>query len=230
MALTKCKECKKEVSNSAKICPHCGIKNPGVTFFHQLLGIILIMVILAVVVSSCSDDDKQNEASETVTIEADRASGPKQYETLRDMFEDGSDFYPENGTLVIESENPAIINVGTVIFANDLKDVIDSQLKRALIYGAIRPFIHTDLDKVTVTAFPVLTSYNPHTFKALDAPSYNLTITREASLKKLQKFLDIKNFDELVTQEYGTWTAEFNNLYYEDKQPGLDVFFNALTK
>ncbi len=29
MALTKCKECKKEVSTSAKTCPHCGVKDPG---------------------------------------------------------------------------------------------------------------------------------------------------------------------------------------------------------
>ncbi|MEI7065353.1 hypothetical protein [Dickeya chrysanthemi] len=31
MALTKCKECKKEVSTSAKVCPHCGVKNPSTT-------------------------------------------------------------------------------------------------------------------------------------------------------------------------------------------------------
>jgi tetratricopeptide (TPR) repeat protein len=30
MALTNCKECKKEVSTEAKICPYCGIDNPGV--------------------------------------------------------------------------------------------------------------------------------------------------------------------------------------------------------
>ena len=30
MALTNCKECKKEVSTEAKTCPYCGIDNPGV--------------------------------------------------------------------------------------------------------------------------------------------------------------------------------------------------------
>jgi len=29
MALTKCRECKKEVAKSAPTCPHCGVKNPG---------------------------------------------------------------------------------------------------------------------------------------------------------------------------------------------------------
>lgn len=69
MALTKCKECKKEVSNSAKVCPHCGIKNPGVTFFHQLLGIILIMVILAVIVSSCSGEENTESSSQELSIQ-----------------------------------------------------------------------------------------------------------------------------------------------------------------
>lgn len=30
MALTNCKECKKEVSTQAKTCPYCGIDNPGI--------------------------------------------------------------------------------------------------------------------------------------------------------------------------------------------------------
>lgn len=30
MALTKCKECKKEVSTEANTCPYCGVDNPGV--------------------------------------------------------------------------------------------------------------------------------------------------------------------------------------------------------
>ena len=29
MAMTACRECDKEVSNKAKTCPHCGVKNPG---------------------------------------------------------------------------------------------------------------------------------------------------------------------------------------------------------
>lgn len=152
-----------------------------------------------------------------------------QHGTLQEMFEDGSDFYPENGTLVIDSENPAVFKLGTPIYANDRQDVIDYQLKRSLIYGALRPFIHTDIDVVKVTAFPVLTTYNPHTAKALDKPTYTIAITRDVAFKTVQKFLDVKDFGELVTK-YGSWSDEFNNLYYEDKHPGLNVFFNELIK
>ncbi|MFJ5510810.1 hypothetical protein [Pectobacterium jejuense] len=45
MALTKCRVCKKEVSMSAKVCPHCGIKDPGVT-----LGILLVMTVMLVAI------------------------------------------------------------------------------------------------------------------------------------------------------------------------------------
>lgn len=45
MALTKCKECKKEVSTSAKECPHCGVKNPGTTFGQALGGAAIVLAI-----------------------------------------------------------------------------------------------------------------------------------------------------------------------------------------
>ncbi|ELW9535366.1 zinc ribbon domain-containing protein [Enterobacter roggenkampii] len=65
MALTKCKECKKEVSASAKTCPHCGVKNPGVTA-KQTLGGCLILIVLAVGfgVYMASGDDEQAKAAQ----------------------------------------------------------------------------------------------------------------------------------------------------------------------
>ncbi|MDA1380491.1 zinc ribbon domain-containing protein [Plesiomonas shigelloides subsp. oncorhynchi] len=30
MAMTKCRECGKDVSTEAKVCPHCGVENPGI--------------------------------------------------------------------------------------------------------------------------------------------------------------------------------------------------------
>ncbi|MGV2844216.1 hypothetical protein ACE1OG_10125 [Aeromonas hydrophila] len=58
MALVKCKECKKEVSNSAKVCPHCGIKNPAVTVKDYILGTIGLIVIFFVIKSCTGDDSK----------------------------------------------------------------------------------------------------------------------------------------------------------------------------
>lgn len=46
MALTKCKECKKEVSTSAKVCPHCGIKNPSTTTTQAIGGLAVLVLLI----------------------------------------------------------------------------------------------------------------------------------------------------------------------------------------
>lgn len=59
MALTKCKECKKEVSTKAKVCPHCGVKDPGVSAGQVVLGFIVLIVIGWVVVQVLSVDEQE---------------------------------------------------------------------------------------------------------------------------------------------------------------------------
>lgn len=45
MAMTKCKECKKEVSAKAKVCPHCGVKDPGFSAIDAFKGLIFLAVL-----------------------------------------------------------------------------------------------------------------------------------------------------------------------------------------
>lgn len=59
MAMVKCKECGKEVSNKADKCPHCGISSPATKPGDALKGFALLFVICAVAVATCSDDDKK---------------------------------------------------------------------------------------------------------------------------------------------------------------------------
>lgn len=44
MALKKCRECGKEVSTQAKVCPNCGIKNPAPGMAQNLAGIVTIAI------------------------------------------------------------------------------------------------------------------------------------------------------------------------------------------
>ncbi|MGZ8236458.1 MAG: tetratricopeptide repeat protein [Methylobacter sp.] len=47
MALTNCKECKKEVSTEAKTCPYCGIDNPGVIdHLNRRVGIVVLALLI----------------------------------------------------------------------------------------------------------------------------------------------------------------------------------------
>lgn len=65
MALTKCKECGKEVSSSATKCPHCGVSNPAVTAKAMLVGFAAVVALiggcLTYVTTSGGDDEKKAE-------------------------------------------------------------------------------------------------------------------------------------------------------------------------
>lgn len=74
MAMTKCKECKQPVSDSAKVCPHCGIKDPGVTAKSMFFGvIILVAIIWGVFAFFNSDSDKEDKPTAEQLVEAEAA-------------------------------------------------------------------------------------------------------------------------------------------------------------
>lgn len=62
MAMTKCKECKKDVSSKAKACPHCGVKDPAVGAKEKLMG-VLFLVAIVFGISQCSSSDDSSSAS-----------------------------------------------------------------------------------------------------------------------------------------------------------------------
>jgi hypothetical protein len=69
VALTKCKECKKEVSTQAKTCPHCGVKNPGVSKKDMLIGLGAIALITVIGFTACSSEDEVAEKPAGPTAE-----------------------------------------------------------------------------------------------------------------------------------------------------------------
>lgn len=62
MALTQCKECKKEVSTTAKTCPHCGVKDPGFSAKQKLSGCMILIVVVAAIAYFVGDDDEKKTA------------------------------------------------------------------------------------------------------------------------------------------------------------------------
>lgn len=57
MALVTCRECKKEVSETARICPHCGIKKPYIRKRTRTQSYLLI-VLLFFVTYACSKETR----------------------------------------------------------------------------------------------------------------------------------------------------------------------------
>ena len=70
MALTNCKECKKEVSTEAKTCPHCGINNPGVIGNNnRRVGIALVLFIFLCIYLFTRPESEQPEPMEAPTAQ-----------------------------------------------------------------------------------------------------------------------------------------------------------------
>ncbi len=77
MAMGQCKECKKEVSTSAKVCPNCGVKNPT-TKASDVLGGFFVLVLVVFGISMCSSDEKGSAPPKTsAQISADEVACKK---------------------------------------------------------------------------------------------------------------------------------------------------------
>lgn len=69
MALKPCKSCKHQVDTSAKSCPSCGVKNPGVTLGQQIGGLAVLAVIIAVTVTMCSGSDEKEPSNKAAKVD-----------------------------------------------------------------------------------------------------------------------------------------------------------------
>ena len=63
MALVKCKECKADVSGFAKVCPKCGVKDPGTKWWHKLVAAVVLVFVVVFLLSRCSSGDNESQAA-----------------------------------------------------------------------------------------------------------------------------------------------------------------------
>jgi hypothetical protein len=71
MALIECKECSKQVSNSAEVCPHCGFRLKKATTVkpqtsNTAMGCLWLVILLGVfaIIRSCTDDAPKGPTAE----------------------------------------------------------------------------------------------------------------------------------------------------------------------
>jgi hypothetical protein len=64
MAMTKCKECKQDVSTKATTCPNCGVNNPGVNLGDGLKGLAILFV-CGFLITMCAIKDKPEKPAES---------------------------------------------------------------------------------------------------------------------------------------------------------------------
>lgn len=69
MSLVPCKSCKKEVAHNAKTCPHCGVKDPGITGKQMLIGFAVLAAVVAVLAVSCGSSEEETKAADAACMQ-----------------------------------------------------------------------------------------------------------------------------------------------------------------
>ncbi len=158
------------------------------------------------------------------------ADEPQQFASVGEMIEDRADFSEELGTYKLISENPLHIQLAAQVVANDLPEVVLSEVQRAAIYGVYRTLIHTDVDKVRVTAVPMEVTLNPWSGRLLKSPIVDLEVTRAQALKAVAAKIPVKSLNDLIeiTAHSDSWAKPFEGLYY--KPEGQQALIKTLSK
>lgn len=146
------------------------------------------------------------------------------YNSIPEMIEAMNDYSESNGTFKMIGK--VHLQLSPLVVENDFPSVIDEQVKRSLIYGIYRTFIHTDFKKITVTIIP------KDTFSKKYFEQYKQTISIDK--KKVEKIamqlFGVDNLKQMVT-ERDTWSDQFKKGYYNSLgKPTLTVHFNKLTQ
>lgn len=165
------------------------------------------------------------------------AESETKFKSVPEMIEDFGDYSKDNSTFEIISEHPLHIRLSPIVFGAEIPRVKKNLVKMAMVYGIYRSFIHTPIEKITVTAVPrkIYNIREPDKGELVPDEKVTLTKTREQALKVLQHFFPGKTFTDLVEVDKDVGSDQqsdlFSRIYYPDQgEPGLEAFFEELTK
>lgn len=158
-------------------------------------------------------------------------AAPKHFASVTDAQADFNNYPPSEGDFAVLKEKPLTVTVSPRTVAEDSPTVTARLLEKASVNVAYRSFIHTDVNQITIIAFPHEYNYQTHSSVFLKDKPLKLTITRQAALKEVQKYLHVNSFSDLVEQDGTTFTPSFYNCcYLPEGKPGLKSFYATLSK
>lgn len=151
------------------------------------------------------------------------------YATTLEAFTDLGDYYADNNSLEIISEAPLHIRLSNLAVQGDHPDVKELMVKRAVIYGIYRSFIHTNKDEVTVTSYLIDMNNKK---KLPSAPEYSVKITKKQALDIIKKYLPVQDYSDLIAKDgYGcSFSEDFNRVRFNDQNENeFNAFFSDLS-
>ncbi|GEM_PF-5675560 len=156
------------------------------------------------------------------------------FKSVPKMIADFGDYDEENGTFkMFTSKEVPNFQLSNRVVKGDLESVILESVKRDILYGIYRAFIHTDYDTVQVTSIPSLLDFkNPSKHEYLQQYKATLKVKRNKVLQVAKKLFQVNSLNDLVSlSKYNVWmwTTTFNKGHYNDQgSPTLDIHYAAL--
>jgi hypothetical protein len=124
--LTQCKTCKQKIAKTAKACPHCGEKNPGIKDMGPgCMVFFLAVVFIYSFIAFGLDGDGNNHVQKTTLEDRMVASGGVDPGLPPHTIDSDTSLFPKNGRVIhLNSNNPQLTR-------NDCIKLINAYRKKA---------------------------------------------------------------------------------------------------
>ena len=171
------------------------------------------------------------------------ATTPDQFPSVKAMITHFGDFKTQDGTFKIIKEKPLhiILNVEANIYSEP--DMIENDIKKAIVYGMYRTFIHTNEQQITVTS-TAIPMKNPgqkpsaKEIKYLSQFKKTATLDRKKALDLIRRFGVANEFSELVEDwtfngviHHNQWSKASEKIRYSHSGlPGVSTFYGEIIK
>ncbi|SEG14583.1 hypothetical protein [Billgrantia desiderata] len=156
----------------------------------------------------------------------------EQYDSLSELIHEHGDYDEGNGTFELYSEDPLAFRLSKPAIQGEPAEVTYYENWRAAIYGVYNTFAHTSLDAVTMTAMPLwFESFTKRdSSRLMDEHAIMLEMGRDDALDALRAVTGMETLADIkMMTDFGyQWSPAFLDIYYEDRDPGLDAFIQEL--
>lgn len=151
MALIKCSECGKDISEKAKKCPHCGVKpkkKPKNKLTHILKITIAIILLIAIIVTIIVVIIKQNQKFKLYNNTVELG----QEDTIKELTNEDNIYIKNGYSVTLKNNNIDINNLGTYEATFELKGEgnITEIIKKIKVVDTTPPTVKLNKDTVYV--------------------------------------------------------------------------------
>jgi hypothetical protein len=165
-----------------------------------------------------------------VFVNAAQATGATKYSSIVKMAEEVGDYPPDSGRFKVVARRPLHIQVMPFGFVNDTSRIAESRVHMVAVETLYRAFIHTSVDKITVTILPkTVVPEKPEAGEFLTDFRVTITATRQQAHALLNQYFPGKDFDDLVDNDVKS--KLFDRMTFPDQgEPGVEKVFADLAQ